>query len=162
MMTCASTARSVLALAAYLEDHPNAAAVCPFFNAPQVRPLPTPAHPDPPLQTPQPAAGDEISAECVTGAAIMVRAVFLRSMGHIDERYGNYGSEIEICAQVRSSGRKIVVLARVPAATRGRRLARSGPLSRRRPDRRHFGLPEQASRLGRRPVLSPENRRSKP
>ena len=46
----------------------------------------------------------------------MVRAAFLRSMGHIDERYGNYGSAIEICAQVKSSNRKIVVLGNVTAS----------------------------------------------
>jgi GT2 family glycosyltransferase len=45
----------------------------------------------------------------------MVRAGFLRSMGHIDERYGNYGSEIEICAAVKSSGRKLLILKDVAA-----------------------------------------------
>jgi len=104
---------AVMALARFLEDRSDVAAVCPFFNGPQVRKLPTPANPDPPLETPSPA--NEFVAECVSGAAIMVRAGFLRSMGHIDERYGNYGSEIEICAQVRSSGRKLIVLGGVTA-----------------------------------------------
>ena len=105
---------AVTALADFLENRPDVAAVCPSFNGPQVRPLPTPANPDPPLQIPA-AQSDEMAAECVSGAAIMVRAAFLRSMGHIDERYGNYGSEIEICAQVKSSGRKLLVLKNVVA-----------------------------------------------
>lgn len=103
----------VLALAEYLESHPDAGAVCPRFSGPQVRALPTPSNPDPELIAAP--AGDEVTVECVSGAAIMVRAAFLKSMGHIDERYGNYGSALEICAQLRSSGRKLVVLGSVPA-----------------------------------------------
>jgi O-antigen biosynthesis protein len=106
-------AAGVIALAEFLENRSDVAAVCPNFKGPQVRPLPTPANPDPPLQVPSQA--DEMAAECVSGAAIMVRAGFLRSMGHIDERYGNYGSEIEICAQVKSSARKLLILKDVVA-----------------------------------------------
>ena len=40
---------------------------------------------------------------------------FLRSLGHIDERYGNYGSAIELCAQLKSSGRKLLILKNVAA-----------------------------------------------
>jgi hypothetical protein len=36
-------------------------------------------------------------------------------MSQIDERYGNYGSDIEICAQVKSSGRKLVILRNITA-----------------------------------------------
>jgi GT2 family glycosyltransferase len=103
----------VIALAEYLESHSDAGAVCPLLNGPQVRPLPTPSDTDPAFQ---PAAGgDEIAAECVSGAAIMVRTTFLRNMGHIDERYGNYGSDIELCARVRSANRKVVILRSVTA-----------------------------------------------
>src|SRR5579863_8021560 len=85
-------ASSVAALAEFLENRADVAAVCPNFNGPQVRPLPTPADPDPLLAIPpQTGETNEIVAQCVSGAAILVRAGFLRSMGHIDERYGNYG-----------------------------------------------------------------------
>ena len=111
---------SVVALAEYLESHEDVAGVCPRLNTPQVRALPTPSTPDPPLQNAP--EGDEAGeageaiVECVSGAAPgMVRAPFLRSMGHIDERYGNYGSAIEICEKIRTSGRKLVVLNRVTA-----------------------------------------------
>lgn len=105
---------AVIALAEFLENRSDVGAVCPHLGSPQVRPLPTPLNPDPALKIP--AAGDEVVAECVSGAAVMVRAAFLRSMGHIDERYGNYGSAIELCAQVRSSNRKVVVLGSVKAS----------------------------------------------
>jgi GT2 family glycosyltransferase len=103
----------IAALAEFLENRPDIAAVCPLLNGPQVRPLPTPANPDPPLQTAP--AGEEIIAECVSGAAIMVRTSFLRNMSHIDERYGNYGSDIEICSRIGTSNKKIVILSRVTA-----------------------------------------------
>jgi len=108
---------AVHALAEFLESHPDVGGVCPDLGGPQVRPLPTPANPDPPLQAATGGdEGDEIVAECVSGAAILVRASFLRSMGHIDERYGNYGSDIEICSLTRSSGRKLIVLRTVAAS----------------------------------------------
>jgi len=105
---------AAIALAEFLENRPDVGAVCPHLNTPQVRALPTPAHPDPPLEAPAHEAS-EVVAECVSGAAIMVRAAFLRAMGHIDERYGNYGSAIELCARVRSAGRKVIVLTGVTA-----------------------------------------------
>ena len=40
----------------------------------------------------------------------MFRAFFLRALRQIDERYGTYGSAVEICAQMRRAGKKIVVL----------------------------------------------------
>jgi GT2 family glycosyltransferase len=57
-----------------------------------------------------PGEADEIVTECVSGAAIMFRAFFLRALRHVDERYGTYGSAIEICAQIKRAGKKIVVL----------------------------------------------------
>jgi N-acetylglucosaminyl-diphospho-decaprenol L-rhamnosyltransferase len=108
-------AAAVSKLADYLEEHTEAGAVCPLLlhdgqPAPQVRPLPTPAAPDPPFQ---PAQGTD--AECVRGAAIMFRTFFLRALRQIDERYGNYGSIIELCAQIKKANRKLVILRDVTA-----------------------------------------------
>jgi GT2 family glycosyltransferase len=105
---------AVLALAEVLESRSDLAAVCPNLNGPQIRQLPDPGHPDPPLETAP--AGQDTVAPCVSGAAIMARAHFFRSMGHIDERYGNYGSAAEICQRIRTSGRQILVLGHVTAS----------------------------------------------
>jgi GT2 family glycosyltransferase len=104
---------AVNALAEVLEERQDVAAVCPNLNGPQIRPLPSPAQPDPPFETP--SGGEDTAAACVSGAALMARSQFFRSMGHIDERYGNYGSAMEICAQIRTSNRKILVLGNVTA-----------------------------------------------
>lgn len=106
-------------LADFLAERQDVGAVAPSLTddagnpAPQVRPLPTPAAPDPPF-TPA-TGGEETVAACVSGAAIMLRSYYLRALRQIDERYGVYGSAIELCAQVRRSGKKIVVLRNVTA-----------------------------------------------
>lgn len=105
---------AVLAMAEVLEARSDVAAVCPNLNSPQVRALPTASNSDPAFETPP--SGEDFVAQCVSGAALMARTHFFRSMGFIDERYGNYGSAIEICAQIKSSGRKLLVLGGVTAS----------------------------------------------
>jgi hypothetical protein len=114
---------AVTKLADYLEAHPEAGAVCPLLTdesgapSPQVRALPTPAVPDMGLQpASQSQSGDEeIRVQCASGAAIMFRQFVLHSLRQIDERYGNYGSDIELCAQLRRASKTIVVLRAVTA-----------------------------------------------
>jgi GT2 family glycosyltransferase len=113
------TAESVTSLADFLESRPEVGAVCPLLTdeagnpVPQLRALPTPAGPDPALQLPRDAG--EIEVECVSGGAILFRTFFLRALRHIDERYGTYGSTIELCAQVRRAAKKLVILRSVTA-----------------------------------------------
>jgi hypothetical protein len=110
---------SVTKLADYLEAHPEVGAVCPLLTdetgapAPQVRALPSPSNPDMPLQIA--SGGEEIAVECASGAAIMFRQFVLHSLRQIDERYGNFGSDVELCAQLRRASKKIVVLRAVTA-----------------------------------------------
>jgi hypothetical protein len=121
---------AVSRLADFLAGRQDVAAVAPQLTietgepAAQLRPLPTPAMPDPSLQPAQ--GGEETAAECVSGAALMLRTFYLRALGQIDERYGVYGGAIELCAQVRRSGKKIVVLRDVKAV----HLALPSPLNR--------------------------------
>lgn len=113
------TGDAVAKLADFLEARPDVGAVCPVLTSstggrtPQARPLPTPAVPDAPLRTTEGAG--EITAECVSGAAILFRSTFLRAQRQIDERYGNYGSDIEMCAQVKRASRKLMILTDVSA-----------------------------------------------
>jgi hypothetical protein len=113
------TGEAVTRLADVLEARADVGAVCPLLTdsagnpAPQVRPLPTPANPDPALQLPP--AGDEVTVECASGAALMFRSFFLRALRQVDERYGNYGGAIEICAQMRKAAKKVVILHSVTA-----------------------------------------------
>ena len=117
------TGEAVTRLADFLEARPEVGAVCPLLTdesgnpVPQARALPTPANPDPPLTLP--GTGEEVVVECVSGAAIMFRAFFLRALRQIDERYGTYGSAIEVCVQMRRAAKKIVILHTVTAIHEG-------------------------------------------
>jgi N-acetylglucosaminyl-diphospho-decaprenol L-rhamnosyltransferase len=113
------TGEAVTRLADFLEARADAGAVCPLLTdaagnpVPQVRALPTASDPDPGLRLPESA--EEITVECVSGAAIMFRSFFLRALRNVDERYGTYGSSIEICAQMRRASKKVVILHSVTA-----------------------------------------------
>jgi GT2 family glycosyltransferase len=117
------TAEAVTRLADFLESRPDLGGVSPLLTdaagnpVPQMRKLPSPSDPDPALglpDVPLPASGEETTAECVSGA-LMFRAFFLRALRHVDERYGNYGSGIELCAQLRRAAKKLVILHSVTA-----------------------------------------------
>jgi GT2 family glycosyltransferase len=89
----------VTLLADLLEGSPEVGAICPKLEgSPQVSSLPTTAHPYPQWHTA--GSSDFEDVECASGAAIMLRHQFIRAMRHIDERYGNYGSDVDLCAQV--------------------------------------------------------------
>jgi len=94
-----------------LAQHSDTGAACPLLldepgkPALQVRDLPTPANPDPPFRPGQPG-----EAPAVSNAAIMVRRFLLNALRNIDERYGNYGSDIELSMQVRRANKKTVIV----------------------------------------------------
>lgn len=114
---------AVTRMADFLEARPDVGAVCPLLTdeagnpLPQLRALPTPSDPDPELRAPPLAekSDGEITVECVSGAAFMFRSFFLRALRQVDERYGTYGSSIELCAQMRRAAKKVVILHSVTA-----------------------------------------------
>ena len=99
------------ALAAKLDAEPDATAACPLLirangdGAPQVGPLPAPEAPFPRFRP-----ADERAIESASGAAMMIRAFFFQATRQIDERYGNYGVDAEICYQIRRSNRRIALV----------------------------------------------------
>lgn len=123
------SADDVLQLAATLQNSAEVGAVSPLCLSetgeplPQVCDLPAPGNPDPPLRPAQP--GETIG--CAAGP-LMVRAFLLTSLQKIDERYGDYGSHAELCAQVRRNGKRVVIDAQAQAVTFPR--AASGALVR--------------------------------
>jgi GT2 family glycosyltransferase len=109
------TPEAVELLRAELEQHSETGAACPLLvdeagkPLPQVRALPTPADPDPQFRAAKP--GETAVAEgAVSGAAVMVRRLLIDAMRRIDERYGNYGSDIELSMQVRRANKKVVIV----------------------------------------------------
>jgi N-acetylglucosaminyl-diphospho-decaprenol L-rhamnosyltransferase len=105
-------------LANVLDESPEVGAVAPLFEgSPQASSLPSPSHPYPQWHTVEGTANQDV--ECLSGAALMVRHQFIRAMRQIDERYGNYGSDIDLSAQVvRRAGKKIRIACNVKALHR--------------------------------------------
>ena len=95
----------------WLSTQRNRKTACPLLlneagqPAAQVRDMPTAGIPDPPFRP-----GKYGEAPAVSNGAIMVRRFLLNALRNIDERYGNYGSDIELSMQVRRANKKIVIV----------------------------------------------------
>ncbi len=111
------TAETIEALAGVLDEEAGVGAVCPLLVGPggsptaQVSELPSRSQPNPPLR---PAQAGEHPARA-TVDAIMFRAFFLRALRQIDERYGEYGSSIELSRQVMRANKSILIHPRATA-----------------------------------------------
>jgi len=112
-------------LAAALEGQTEAGAACPLLvtpdglPAPQIADLPRPGRTDLAWRPADPERGEQ-AVEYARGAAIMVRTFFLRAMRQIDERYGTYGSDAELCFQVHRSGKRVLLLPATHVVHHGR------------------------------------------
>ena len=100
-------------LADALDNRPEAAAVCPLLVDSQ-------GHPAPQLGTLPPdgvwrpaQAGPPVPVEYARGAAIMYRVYFIKALRQIDERYGQFGADADLAAEIRRANRKILL---VPSA----------------------------------------------
>jgi GT2 family glycosyltransferase len=102
-------------LASLLENQSEIGAACPLLitpggvPAPQIEALPAPGHTNLAWRAADPAAGDQ-AVDYARGAALMIRSFSLRALRKIDERYGNYGSDAELCFQVRRAGKRVLVV----------------------------------------------------
>lgn len=135
---------AVADMAAVLDNRPEIGAVCPLLleergtPAPQVGTLPTPQ--DPEVRWTPASADEDREVACATGAAIMFRSLFLKALREIDAHYGNFGSDIELCAQVRRSGKKVLVLHGVHAIHHSPAAGAISRLSAQRSADRELGL----------------------
>jgi GT2 family glycosyltransferase len=106
--------RTIATLAAALDAHADAAAVCPLLvdaagnPAPQLGELPPTGEWRPASPSADPAA-----VTFPRGAALMARVFFIKAIRQIDARYGQFGSDADLAAEIRRASRKILL---VPAA----------------------------------------------
>ncbi len=108
-------------LAALLDAQPDAGAVCPLLVDDADRPAPQLGK-FPPDDTWRPAepGPDPMPVDYARGAALMMRRFFFTSIGQIDERYGQFGSDADLCYQLRRAGKKIMLLPQARARHQGR------------------------------------------
>jgi GT2 family glycosyltransferase len=117
---------TVSQLAAVLDANQDAMAVCPTLVDSGGNPagdlwlLPDPAtlkgtwrNPDALPHWSAPLTGDPAPVEYAGRIALMARKFFVRGLNFLDERYGDFGPDLELAFQIRRSGKKTLV---VPAA----------------------------------------------
>jgi GT2 family glycosyltransferase len=111
---------TIATLAARMDADENVGAVCPYVE--RVYPMPSPAELKDAWKSgslPRPQTVDAESAEVAVdypmGAPMLVRRAFLKGMNYFDQRFGEHWSDLELCWQLRSAGKKILVLPGVRA-----------------------------------------------
>lgn len=105
---------TVVQLANRLDADPDAVAVCPVVHEDQFYRLPAPdngavlepVHID--------TAADIVPVEGANLDAMMARKYFVRGINFLDEKYGEYWADVDLCFQIRRSGKKVLAL---PALT---------------------------------------------
>jgi N-acetylglucosaminyl-diphospho-decaprenol L-rhamnosyltransferase len=108
-------------LAELLDSTPDAAAVCPLLvdeeghPAPQLGDFP----PDGQWTPAQPAGSDPMPVDYPRGAAFMMRVGLIRAVRQIDERFGQFGGDADLAAQISRAGKKILLLPTVKVLHHG-------------------------------------------
>ena len=102
-------------LASILENQSDVGIACPLLvtenrtPAPQVADLPAPGCREMAWRPAQPETGEQ-AIHYARGAALMVRKFFLTAMRQIDERYGTFGSDAELCFQAVRAGKRVLLV----------------------------------------------------
>jgi hypothetical protein len=124
---------TVRILTEILDTRPEAGAVCPLLVDAENRPAPQLGH-FPPDDTWQPAepGPDPTPIDYPRGAAMMMRRLLFTAIRQIDERYGQFGSDADLCYQIRRAGKKILL---APDA-RARHVGKEAESTLRKADRR--------------------------
>ncbi len=120
-------------LSELLDSQPEAGAVCPLLVDGDGNPAPQLGH-YPPDDTWQPAdpGAEPMPVDYPRGAALMLRRPLFAAIRQIDERYGQFGADGDLCFQIRRAGKKILLQ---PAA-KARHQGRSGESTLRKADQK--------------------------
>ena len=108
-------------LLARLESDTEAAAVCPLLmdteanTARQFFRLPTPATGADLQPENVDKSAESAPVEYANFLAFMIRKYFVKGINYLDERYGDFGGDAELCWQIRRASKKTLVLPRVTA-----------------------------------------------
>ena len=126
-------------LVAALEAEPKAVAVCPLLADVDGKPvthagaLPTPGElceiwsGEEPWNAPVPSSpvppneldAETVEVECPDPRAVLVYTKAVKGMNYFDERYGHFGSNLELAAQALRANRRILLLPGSRAVVRG-------------------------------------------
>jgi GT2 family glycosyltransferase len=116
---------TVSILAGVFDTQTDVGAACPLLvtsdgaPAPQIAELPAPGRTAVSWR-PADSAHGEHAVEYARGAAMMLRSISIRAMRQIDEKYGTYGSDAELCFQVQRAGKKVLLVPSTRVVHHGR------------------------------------------
>jgi N-acetylglucosaminyl-diphospho-decaprenol L-rhamnosyltransferase len=112
---------TVRLLAGLLDSQTEAGAVCPLLIDTDGKPAPQLGK-FPPDDTWRPAVpgSDPMPVDYPRGAALMMRRSLFTAIRQIDERYGQFGSDADLCYQIRRAGKKILLVPQARAHHQGR------------------------------------------
>jgi GT2 family glycosyltransferase len=102
---------AAIRLAETLDANPQAAAACPLLvdddgrPAPQLGTLP----PDGEWLAAEPSGSQPEPVEYPRGAALMMRVYVIRAVRQIDERYGQFGADADLAAQILRASKQILL-----------------------------------------------------
>jgi GT2 family glycosyltransferase len=102
---------AAIRLAETLDANPNAAAACPLLVADDGRPAPQlgTLPPDGEWVAAEPTGSEPEPVEYPRGAALMMRVYVIRAVRQIDERYGQFGGDADLAAQILRASKKILL-----------------------------------------------------
>ena len=112
---------AALRLAELLDANSDAAAACPLLVDAEGRPAPQLGvfPPDGNWTPAEPSGSDPISVEYPRGAAFMMRVALIKAVRQIDERFGQFGGDADLAAQINRAGKKILLLPTVRVVHHG-------------------------------------------
>jgi len=99
-------------LADVLDANTDVAAVCPLLvgedgqAAPQLGDLPPDGH----WRVAVPPGNEPFPVEYARGAALMMRVFLIKAIRQIDERYGQFGGDADLAAQILKASKRILLV----------------------------------------------------
>lgn len=112
---------AALRLAELLDSNPEAAAACPLLVNAEGRPAPQLGDfpPDNKWVPAEPSGSEPMAVEYPRGAAFMMRVGLIKAVRQIDERFGQFGGDADLAAQISRAGKKILLLPTVKVVHHG-------------------------------------------
>ncbi len=109
---------TITELANRLDADSDAVAVCPLLDGDQFFKLPAPGRGTAfePLRIPADSAADTVPVQAANFDAMMARKYFIRGINFLDEKYGEYWADADLCFHIRRAGKKVLALPRVTCA----------------------------------------------
>lgn len=108
-------------LADTLDANPDTAAVCPLLLNEEGKPAPQLGSLPPTWEWRAASATSEpVAVEFPRGAAVMARVYFIKAIRQIDARYGQFGCDADLAAEIRRASRKILLVPTARVHHRGR------------------------------------------